>query len=204
MPDGFGKYDVYAVAGSAYCYKDSNVLRNKLGIRDGAILRRIEADISAARQTELVENPVPGHFTPSHLCKIHRRLLGDVYPFAGHFRREDIAKGDTRFLGFQQIREKLISLLSGLHAEHDLAGLDRAQFIKRSAYYMAELNYIHPFREGNGRTTREFMRLLFLQNGYKVDWGAVPVDELLQAMVESVYETARLEDVLNRCLQKDE
>lgn len=202
MPDGFGKYDVYAVAGSAYCDKDSNVLRNKLGIRDGAILRRIEADISAARQTELVENPVPGRFTPSHLCKIHRRLLGDVYPFAGHFRREDIAKGDTRFLGFQQIKEKLSSLLSGLRAEHDLAGLDRTQFIKRSAYYMAELNYIHPFREGNGRTTREFMRLLFLRNGYKVDWGAVSVDELLQAMVESVYETARLEDILDKCLQK--
>lgn len=94
--------------------------------------------------------------------------------------------------------------MSGLRSEHDLAGLDRAQFIKRSAYYMAELNYIHPFREGNGRTTREFMRLLFLRNGYKVDWGAVPVDELLQAMVESVYETAQLEGVLNRCLQKDE
>ena len=203
MYDGFGKYDVYAVAGSAYCYKDSNVLRNKLGLRDGAILRRIEADISAARQTELVENPVPGRFTPSHLCKIHRRLLGDVYPFAGHFRREDIAKGKTRFLGFHQIKEKLTSLLSGLRAEHDLAWLDRAQFIKRSAYYMAELNYIHPFREGNGRTTREFMRMLFLRNGYKVDWGAVPVDELLQAMVESVYETAQLEDVLKRCLQKD-
>ena len=51
---------------------------------------------------------------------------------------------------------------------------------------------------------RKEMRMLFLRNGYKVDWGAVTVDELLQAMVESVYETARLEDVLNRCLQKDE
>jgi cell filamentation protein len=202
MPDGFGKYDVNAVAGSAYCYKDSNVLRNKLGIRDGVMLRRIEADISAARQTELVENPVSGRFTPSHLCNIHRRLLGDVYPFAGHFRREDIAKGETRFLGFNQIGEKLTSLLSGLRAEHDLAGLNRAQFIKRSAYYMAELNYIHPFREGNGRATREFMRLLFLRNGYKVDWSAVPVDNLLQAMVDSIYETAQLEDVLDNCLQK--
>lgn len=46
------------------------------------------------------------------------------------------------------------------------------------------------------------MRLLFLRNGYKVDWGAVSEDELLQAMVDSIYETARLEDVLNRCLQR--
>ena len=89
-----------------------------------------------------------------------------------------------------------------MRAEYDLTGLDRAQFIKRSAFYIAELNYIHPFREGNGRTTREFMRLLFLRNGYKVDWGAVSVDELLQAMVDSVYETAPLEGVLNKCLQR--
>lgn len=65
---------------------------------------------------------------------------------------------------------------------------------------MAELNYIHPFREGNGRATREFMRLLFLRNGYKVDWSAVPVDKLLQAMVDSIYDTAQLEDVLDKCL----
>jgi len=83
-----------------------------------------------------------------------------------------------------------------------MVGLSRAQFIKRSAFYMAELNFIHPFREGNGRTTREFMRLLFLRNGYKVDWGAVSVNELLQAMVDSIYETARLEGVLNKCLQR--
>lgn len=73
---------------------------------------------------------------------------------------------------------------------------------KRSACYMAELNYINSFREGNGRATREFMQRLFLRNGYEVDWGAVLVDELLQAMVDSIYETARLDDVLNKCLQK--
>lgn len=67
---------------------------------------------------------------------------------------------------------------------------------------MAKLNYIHPFRKGNGRATREFMRLLSLRNGYKVDWDAVSVDEFLQAMVNSIYETARLENVLNKYLQR--
>ena len=73
--------------------------------------------------------------------------------------------------------------------------------IARSAYYMAELNYIHPFREGNGRAIREFMRILYLQNNYLVDWGSVPVDELLQAMIDSVFDTGHLESVLDRCLQ---
>lgn len=73
--------------------------------------------------------------------------------------------------------------------------------VVRCAYYMAELNYIHPFREGNGRTIREFMRLLFLHNGYFVDWGAVSIDEILEAMIESVYDTNHLTQILERCLR---
>ena len=57
MSDGFGKYDVYAVAGSSYCYDGSNVLRNRFGITDGKRLRQIEADISAARQSEMYMKP---------------------------------------------------------------------------------------------------------------------------------------------------
>ena len=71
-----------------------------------------------------------------------------------------------------------------------------------SRYELAELNYIHPFREGNGRAIREFMRLLFLKNGYAVDWGAVPVDTFLDAMIESVYDTQPLASVLMHCLSQ--
>lgn len=60
-----------------------------------------------------------------------------------------------------------------------------------------------PFREGNGHASREFMRLLFLRNGYRVDWNAVPMDELMCAMVDSVYDTAHLERVLKLCLKKN-
>lgn len=204
MSDFFSRYDVYAVAGSRYCYQDTNVLRNHFGIRDSAQLRSIEADISAARQSELLENPVNGRFTSNHLCQIHRRLLSDVYPFAGHFRHEDIAKGDTRFLAHHEIPQKLKVLLIQLQQEHFLSGLDTDLLIRRSAYYMAELNYIHPFREGNGRVIREFMRLLYLRNGYRVDWGAVEVEELLQAMIDSVFDTTHLESVLEQCLGKIE
>ncbi len=73
-------------------------------------------------------------------------------------------------------------------------------FVARSAYYMAEPNYIHPFREGNGRAIREFMRSLFLHNGYVVQWDAVDVEALLNAMVDSVYDTDHLEQILKQCL----
>ena len=202
MDSGFGKYDVYAVAGSIYCYRDTNVLKNRFGLRDGAELKAVEADISLIRQNDLMERPILGRFTATHLCNIHRCLLGDVYPFAGHFRREDIMKGTTRFLHYRDIPGQLTALLGQLREEHRLSGLSFERFVERSAHYFAELNYIHPFREGNGRAIREFMRLLFLKNGYEVDWAAVPAEELLAAMEESVYNTARLQEVLRVCLSK--
>ncbi len=92
-------------------------------------------------------------------------------------------------------------LLEELRSENLLRGLCGENFFQRTSYYFAELNYIHPFREGNGRTTREFMRQLFLLNGYEVDWSAVPVERFLHAMEESVYDTGELEQVLQKCLR---
>lgn len=203
MDSGFGKYDVYSVAGSIYCYKDTNVLKNRFGLRDGKKLRELEADISAIRQNDLLTNPIHGRFTANHLCHIHQYLLGDIYPFAGHFRKEDIMKGSTRFLSHRDIKSKLTKLLLELAKEHHLQGLTQDMLIDRSAYYFSELNYIHPFREGNGRSTREFMRQLYALNGYTVDWAAVSTDELLEAMEASVYDTAQLKAVLRLCLTEN-
>lgn len=200
MADPFGKYDVYSVASSIYCYPDSSVLKNKLDIRDPVLLRKVEADLSSARQAEIFRTPVVGRFTATHLCNIHRKLLGDVYSFAGHLRREDIAKGTTRFVTYSQIKEKLQRLLGQLQKEKWLENVPFEAFVARSAYYMAELNYIHPFREGNGRAIREFMRLLFLHNGYVVQWDAVDVEALLNAMIDSVYDIDHLEQILKQCL----
>ncbi len=202
MDKGFGKYDVYAVSGSIYCYRDSSVLKNRFGLRDGKKLRELEADISAIRQNDLLSNPIQGHFTTNHLRRIHRYLLGDLYPFAGHFRREDIMKGTTRFVTHRDIKAKLAKLLGELASEKYLKGLCFDDLVERSAYYFAELNYIHPFREGNGRATREFMRQLYLLNEYEINWSAVPTEELLAAMEESVFDTTELIAVLSVCLQK--
>ncbi len=202
MGDGFGKYDVYATAGSVYCYRDSHVLRNRFGLRDQAELKAVEAGLFAIRQNDLLLHPIQGHFSVNHLCRIHRYLFGDVYSFAGHFRREDIMKGTTRFLAHQEIKQKLSALLAALRLESCLRGLTHEEFIDRSAYYFAELNYIHPFREGNGRATREFMRQLFDYNAYRVAWNAVETEQLLTAMEESVFDTAKLKSVLRLCLSQ--
>lgn len=200
MANGLSKYDVYATSGSIYCYMGTNVLRNRFGLRDAAELRKVEADISTIRQHDLLLQPVTGRFTAHHLCGIHRYLFGDVYPFAGHYRRKSIAKGQTVFENPVDIEGKLKKLLAQLKGEGYLMALKDNEFLFRLAYYFAELNYIHPFREGNGRATREFIRQLLLVNGYAVDWSVVGTDELLSAMEASVYETEPLVQVLNECV----
>ena len=200
MSDGFGKYELYTTTGSLYCYKGTDVLINRFGLRDGKLLKQLEADVTSVIQGSFLEEPVKGRFTPNHLCRIHRALFGDLYPFAGHYRREDILKGSTRFLDYKHIKNKTKQTLDLLQKENCLHGAENARLLSRAAWYFAELNYIHPFREGNGRTLREFMRLLLLSNGYSVQWSAVPREELLQVMELSVYDPAPLDSLLRNCV----
>ena len=93
----FSKYDVYTTVQSMYCYPDSDVLKNKLNIRDKAELKQAEEEFTAVKQLVLLQEPMKGRFTKTHLLRIHRFLFEDVYPFAGHIRREQISKGDTMF-----------------------------------------------------------------------------------------------------------
>lgn len=200
MVESFGKYDVYATAGSMCYYVGTNVLRNRFGIRNADELKRIEDDITTIRQHDLLSKPVTGRFTVNHLCSIHRYLFGDVYPFAGRYRREIIGKGSTTFENPADIERKLKKLLVQLKDESLLKQTNSQDFMPRLAYYYAELNFLHPFREGNGRATREFVRQLLLVNGYIVDWSAVSVDQLLSAMEASVYDTDPLIQLLRMCV----
>ena len=85
--------------------------------------------------------------------------------------------------------------------ENYLVGLSKEQFASRLAYYWAELNVLHPFREGNGRTTREFLRQLSLKNGYILNLYKVNSQELLNASIRSIVDTSDLENCLYKCLE---
>lgn len=83
MTGSFSRYDVYTVASSRYCYPDTSVLKKRFGLRDAEQLKKVEADIFAVCQNDLLEHPIAGRFATAHLCAIHRYLFGDVYPFSG-------------------------------------------------------------------------------------------------------------------------
>ena len=163
----------------------SGVLRNRLGITDAATLEQAEAALVATRSYELSLTPLKGGFDLAHLQAIHRYLFGDLYEWAGELRNIDIGKGGHLFAHHAHIGSAAEPIFKQLAKEKYLAGLDPAAFSHRAAYYLGELNALHPFREGNGRTQREFVSHLAHATSYYVAWENVKQPDMLQASVES-------------------
>lgn len=153
----FSRYNCEEFVQSLYCYPDTDILKNKLGIKNVDLLKEAETQLTQLRLYKLQREPISGRFTVSHFLKIHKYIFQDVYYFAGRLREETIIKGNTKFCESQFIRENLNECLNELRNEKYLKGKDIREFASRAAYYMAELNFIHPFREGNGRALREFI-----------------------------------------------
>ena len=196
--------DLYEARNSIYCYKESDVLVNKFDIRDNKKLEEIERKIVLAKLYELRQNNRIGNFDVNHFVGIHKFLFEDIYPFAGLFRTENIAKGNFCFAEWEYIEDELKRILDQLKEENYLQNLDREMFIKRLSYYMAELNVLHPFREGNGRTIREFIRQLAYKNGYVLNLKNIKPKDMLDACIRSVVDTTDLENIISECLEEKE
>ena len=194
--------DLYENRHSIYCYPDTNVLINKLDIKDIDLLQKYEAKITAAKLLSLRQKGIIGNFDVKHIKNIHKYLFEDIYPFAGKFRTENIGKGAFRFAEWQYIEPELNKLLENLKVENYLNGLDADPLAQKLAYYMSELNVLHPFREGNGRTIREFIRELALKNGYTLNLMNADPAEFLEASIKSIVETEDLSSIILNCLEK--
>lgn len=200
----FSRYEVYTTVQSIYCYPDSNVLKNKLNIRDPGELKRAEEEFVAVKQLVLLQDPIRGRFTMTHLLRIHRFLFEDVYPFAGRLRREQISKGNTSFYPPNLIERELRRVFREIHETGMLREQDLQEQIRHLSYVMAELNLIHPFREGNGRSIRELIRCMALSYGLFLNWGNTDRDSLIDAAIASVDDDMAFCDVLKQCLEEEE
>lgn len=170
-----------------YVYPGSNILRNGLGLTKQAELDQVEAAFVAARTIELSGMPDQfqgmGRFSLAHMQAIHRHLFGDVYDWAGELRTVDIAKGSTRFANFGFIAREAEKLVAGLRQENFLRGSDPKTFCDRAGYYMGEWNVLHPFRDGNGRTIREYIGQLAWGAGHVLRWDRIERAELVGASI---------------------
>jgi cell filamentation protein len=147
--------DKYGVSQDSYCYKNSDVLVNKLNIENHDSLAEAELAFTAIRYSEYSSNITSiNKFNLSHLQALNFQLFQDVYYWAGDIRAVDIAKGETRFCTCTRIDAEAqkqfsrIPLLLNINSQE--------QLIIELADIFCELNIIHPFREGNGRTQRFF------------------------------------------------
>jgi cell filamentation protein len=168
-----------------YTYPGSDVLINKPGITDPLALEAFEADATAIRMLELMQETTLGTFDVAHLREIHRHLFQDVYDWAGDFRLVDISRGASRFANFPLIDGYLSKCLAELSNEGVLCGAHPDHFVRRLAFYMGEINAVHPFREGNGRVQRVFCAQLALNAGFFIDFESVDQEQMYAVMAAS-------------------
>ncbi|XVS63773.1 Fic/DOC family protein [Actinosynnema sp. CA-299493] len=145
----------------------SGVLRNNLGLTDPLECDFAETRLSTMRVEQLALSPLPGLYDLAHLRAFHRRIFGDFYPWAGEVRRVNIAKS-ALFAAWRQVEPYATGVFDDLKKERYLRGLPREAFIDRFTHYFAEVNAVHPFREGNGRAQRAFFRQLAREAGWRV------------------------------------
>ena len=184
-----------------YCYPGSNVLKNKLNITDMDILEEAERRITSLRTVEAMKNVIRGKFDFDHLKRIHKFLFGDIYDWAGKVRLVNISKGN-QFCRVEYIEQQMIEIFEKLQSEDYLQKVgSQSELAKRLAYYLGEINAIHPFREGNGRCQRMFIQLLSASVGYQLDFMKISEAEMLEASVRSFnLDYSMLEELIARAI----
>jgi len=165
---------------------EHGILKNILGFTDQDKLDRFERIEATRAILNLQRNPVRGCFDAAHLKLIHARIFQNIYPWAGEFRRVNMHRAASYpFAVVQFMDQNLDRTFAKLAAENHLKGLATDVFARRAAYFLGELNTIHPFREGNGRTQREFIRELAVEAGYSINWGHITRKQMYDASIES-------------------
>lgn len=168
-----------------YVYPGTDILRNRLGIREAPELAAQEAALSSIRIAQLERRFVPGDYDLAHLKATHGYIFGEMYSWAGELRTVRIAKGGDLFALPEHIGPYLTTLLADLAREDRLQGLEREQFVERLTHYYAEINAVHPFREGNGRAQRAFLGQIAKAAGHPITWARLDAERNVHAARES-------------------
>ena len=172
------------------------MLENKLGITDSTELARMEERISKQKALEMFESGFfetlePG--TYKSLALIHQYLFDEIYDFAGKLRKVNISKGNFRFAPLMYLETAL----------QNIDKMPQSTFDEIVEKYV-EMNVAHPFREGNGRSTRIWLDLMLKKEiGYVVDWSKVDKEDYLLAMERSPIKDVEIKVLLKAALSDE-
>ncbi len=191
--------DKYGTDGDPSCYPGTSTLINLLNIQDANELEDAERDITLLNATEIEFSPPP--YNLDYLCKIHKTLFQDIYAWAGEVRDIDISKENTRFCNVNRVIPEAEKLFSKLAQLDYLENTERSSLIQLIAEYYGEINMLHPFREGNGRTQRILFEHLIINTGHKISWSNITREDWLKANIASVYcDYSLLESIFDNCI----
>ena len=153
-----------------YTYTDpkTGVLRNLANVTDFDTLVLIESGAVTKRIAELQANPIKIKNT-STLLDIHKYLFQDIYSWAGKIRTVEISKGGKPFFPLSHFRNAFMFIDTLIAEYRKIDRKDKARLTHKLAEILDNINYLHPFREGNGRTQREFLRLLAKEKGLSLN-----------------------------------
>jgi len=173
---------MYEAVDDPYCYPKTSMLKNRANLRSQVELEKFEA----LAATKRAEEPLPaGKPSYGYYRAIHRHLFQDVYVWAGKIRTVRISKGESMFCFPEYIDKKMRDLFEDLAGENQFRDLDAETFATKAAHFMAELNAIHPFREGNGRSQNVLLIVLADQAAHPLDFDRLHPPEMMEAMMAS-------------------
>ncbi len=173
---------MYATTDDPYCYPGSAVLRNIPGHRKQKLLDQFEL----AMTTQRFDEPLPnGRFGLPHYCAIHHHLFQDVYSWAGKLRTVRIARGKSMFCYPEHIRTELNRVFADLKTRNALRRMTATDFAAGAAWLLSEINAIHAFRDGNGRSQLAFVALLAHRAGHDFKLENLRPKKFLAAMIAS-------------------
>lgn len=170
----------YTAEPDPLCYPDTTVLKNLLDIEDQSLLDEVELALFLTRADE----PFPvGAFDAEHYLSLHRHLFQDVYAWAGEIRTIRIGKDGNWFCYPEYITSELERVFAELGDADALRLVTAAEFAAHTGHFLAELNAVHPFREGNGRTQLAFLAMLAEHAGFTFNEERLDRDRVMHAMI---------------------
>ena len=164
------------------CYPGSFVLKNRAGLQKQEDLDAFETTMVSIRSAEAMP---AGQCDAHHYRLIHHHLFQDIYDWSGNYRTVRTAKNGSMFCYPEHIADQMELLFASISQGVFLGGAATSEFVSASANFLSELNAIHPFREGNGRTQLSFLFLLGERAGHSLDMTRVRAGPMLAAMIAS-------------------
>lgn len=167
------------------CYPNTTVLVNKLGIQDQSELNSVERQFVLLKSSQAEQETIFKNIDFNFYKELHKQLFGDLYEWAGTVRSMNISKKGTVFCNFEDIERIGTLKFQRLAEQNYLKGLTKIRFIDELTEFYHDMNMLHPFREGNGRTLRLFITLLVRNAGYTLNFSDCDSDLLMIATIKA-------------------